>query len=189
MKKPLLTLLLALFPLTACDTGEQQQDAEVDTAPEPAPQIAQPTGQALPDTTAQAVWSYLNEESYANNWTMWPGTTELYEGTEPHGMLLTTYLNEDAYNALTSGSGPMPTGAIIVKENYRPDSTLAAVTVMYAADGYDPEHNNYFWAKYGANGDVEAAGRVESCQQCHSSGDRGYLRTAYDPGQSAAGSN
>lgn len=136
----------------------------------------------LPDTTAQAVWSYLQEVSYADEWRMWPGTTALYEGTDPHGMLLTTYLNDEAYEALTQGSGPLPNGSIVVKENYQQDSTLAALTIMFSAEGYDAEHNDYFWAKYGPDGDVQAAGRVESCQQCHAQGDRGYLRTAFEGG-------
>lgn len=37
-----------------------------------------------------------------------------------------------------NGVGSMPSGAILVKENYMPDSTLAATTVMYKVDGFDP---------------------------------------------------
>jgi hypothetical protein len=160
-------LLAAILPLAACDAGEEA-DAE--------PMQESEQMMTLPDTTADAVWSYLQEADY-QDWALWPGKGELYEGTEPHGMLLTTYLNGTAHGALVNGSGPLPDGSIVVKENYRPDSTLAAVTVMYSSDGYDADFNDYFWAKYGADGSVQAAGRVETCQSCHSVGERGFLRT------------
>jgi hypothetical protein len=86
---------------------------------------------ALPDTMGAAVWSHLEAADYSANWELWPGKGELYTGQEPHGALLTTYLNPVAYAALTGMAGSMPAGAIIVKENYMPDSTLAAITVMY----------------------------------------------------------
>lgn len=185
MKQQLLVLTLAAaIPLAACEAGQdtdaERMPADQQMMPAEQEQPAQPPMMALPDTTAAGVWSYLQEADY-EGWSMWPGKGELYEGTEPHGMLLTTYLNDTAHEALTTGSGPLPAGSIIVKENYQPDSTLAAVTVMYAADGYDPEHNDWFWAKYQTDGSVDAAGRVESCQSCHASGDRGFLRTPYEP--------
>lgn len=179
MRNGMLVLLLAAtLAAPACEAGDQAGDAP---PPEPASQ-PQPTRTApdLPDTTAPAVWAYLREATYPDSWRLWPGKGRLYEGTEPHGMLLTTYLNDRAYDALTGDTGPLPVGSIIVKENYTPDSTLAAVTVMYAADGYDPDHNDYFWAKYTPDGGVDAAGRVESCQSCHAAGERGYLRTTLE---------
>ncbi|NIM49006.1 MAG: hypothetical protein GTN62_04150 [Gemmatimonadales bacterium] len=125
-------------------------------------------GVAVPDTTAAALWAHLEGAGYAANWTLWPDKGQLYQGTEPHGMLLTTYLNELALDALTNKAGTMPAGAIVVKENYMPDSALAAVTVMYkAAVGYNPEHNDWFFLKRLADGTVEASGRVAGCQGCH----------------------
>lgn len=127
------------------------------------------TGQAAapPDTTAAALWAHMTAATYQESWQLWPGKGRLYQGQEPHGMLLTTYLNPAALNAVTSRAGSMPAGAIVVKENYMPDSTLAAVTVMYKARGYDPERNDWFYVKRLADGTVEAAGRVEGCQNCH----------------------
>ena len=54
----------------------------------------------LPDTTAAALWAYLQKVEYRNNWELWPEKGELYQGQEPHGMLLTTYVNPAAYDAL-----------------------------------------------------------------------------------------
>lgn len=147
--------LVAAALLAACGGAEEEQPME--------------EGQemALPDTTAQAVWNYLETADYAANWNMWPGKEPLYAGTEPHGMLLTTYVNDVASEALANWQQSMPAGAIIVKENYMPDSTLAAVTVMYKSPGFNPEHNDWWFLKRLADGTVEAAGRVEGCQNCH----------------------
>jgi hypothetical protein len=72
----------------------------------------------------------------------------------------------------------MPVGAIVVKENYTPDSTLAATTVMYKVSGYDPEAGDWFYLKRLADGTVEASGRVAGCQGCHAQrADNDYLFT------------
>jgi hypothetical protein len=78
---------------------------------------------------------YLTAQDYQEAWELWPGKGELYEGTEPHGMLLTTYLNPEALEALNNKAGSMPDRAIIVKENYMPDGAYDAMTVMYKVPG------------------------------------------------------
>jgi hypothetical protein len=121
---------------------------------------------AMPDTTATALWAHMEESGYTG-WATWPGKGKLYVGTEPHGMLLTTYVNDLAMDAITNRAGGMSAGAIVVKENYMPDSTLAAVTVMYKVAGYNPDFNDWFFVKRLADGTVEASGRVGMCQGCH----------------------
>ncbi len=68
----------------------------------------------------------------------------------------------------------MPAGAIIVKENYMPDSTLAAVTTMFKAAGYNADHNDWFFTKHLPSGELDTApngmqleGRLPGCQSCH----------------------
>jgi hypothetical protein len=100
-------------------------------------------------------------------------------------MLLTTYLDPLAHGAVNTKAGVMPAGATIVKENYTPDSTLAAVTVMYKVEGYNPEHNDWFFAKYLPSGELDTGpngapleGRVAGCQGCHGGQkDNDYLFT------------
>ena len=122
----------------------------------------------LPDTTSASVLAYLEEVDYQNNdaWKLWPGTEEKYQGDDPHGMLLTTYLNPAAFEAVEK-SATTPDGSIIVKENYTPAGDHAANTIMYKKSGYNPDHSNWFWLKVLADGTVEKEGRVEGCQQCH----------------------
>ncbi len=111
-------------------------------------------GAAQPDTTGAAMWAHLQEVGYQSNWQLWPDKGELYTGRVPHGMLLTTYLNDVALRAVTTQAVSMPAGAVIVKENYMPDSTLAAVTVMYKRSGYNPAHNDWFFTKHLPSGEL-----------------------------------
>lgn len=67
-----------------------------------------------------------------------------------------------------------PDKSILVKENYTPDKKLAAITVMYRARGFDPEHGDWWWVKYNPDGTVDTqngtklAGKVQGCIRCHS---------------------
>ncbi len=166
--------LLAALAAAACG-GEADEGAEAGEEP-PAPARVV----SLPDTTAEAVWAYLEAQGYAS-WPRWPGTEALYSGNEPHGMLLTTYVNSPMAEALEGGrTTELPDGAIVVKENYMPDSTLAAVTVMYQAPGnYNEAGNGWWYLKHNADGTVDAAGSAGTmCQGCHEQADGGdYLFT------------
>ncbi|MDX1711131.1 MAG: cytochrome P460 family protein [Rhodovibrionaceae bacterium] len=110
-----------------------------------------------------------------------------YEGTQPHGKVLEFLETEVTYEGHT--------GLVMVKKNYRGEGDpeevehavledrqkhLASVTVMLRReDGYDPDHQNWFWAKYNADGslatnpkDMKLAGRVakgadKGCIACH----------------------
>lgn len=164
---------LIVSSLAACRPDADTEESAVQDAPASAAAQA-----AAPDTTDAAFWEYLQAADY-RSWSRWPGKGELYAGTEPHGMLLTTYVNDLARDALTNGSMTMPAGAVVVKENYMPDSTLAAVTAMHKITGYDPAHGNWYWAKWDPNGVAEVAGRAEMCAACHgANAGADYLMTA-----------
>ena len=160
-----------LMLAVGCAPSEQEEEGEPD-----APATATV---AMPETTAASVWDYLQQVDYQNTWQRWPETDALYGGNPPHGMLLTTYANEAAQGAIAGMAGSMPAGAVLVKENYMPDSTLAAVTVMYKVEGYNADHNDWFWLKRNADGTVAAEGQVEGCQNCHGGrADNDYLFTS-----------
>ena len=148
----------------ADENGEGEEAAPVLQAP----------AVAAADTTGAAIWAHLQESDYQSTWTLWPEKGELYAGQEPHGMLLTTYLNDVALQALSSGASSMAPGAIVVKENYMPDSTLAAVTTMFKVEGYNPDVNDWFFTKHLASGDLDLTpdgmameGRLAGCTNCH----------------------
>jgi hypothetical protein len=132
--------------------------------------LAAVAGAAADDESMAAqLWHKLESAKYAEKWSTVPGKGTFYAGQPPHGALLSTYLNEEAKKGMEAKSGRMPDDAIVVKENYMPDKTLAAVTVMYKERGYDRGHGDWFWAKYGPSGEVQAAGKVGGCISCHGS--------------------
>lgn len=127
--------------------------------------------------SAENLWSDITSQDYANNWKHWPGKEPFYKGTHPHGSLLSTYLNDVAYEALTSGADELPYGSIVIKENYMPDKKLGAVTVMHRVEGFNPPAGDWFWAKYKPDGSIDTmemngktmklAGKPMGCIGCH----------------------
>ncbi len=122
----------------------------------------------FPEAEGDDLLEYISEENPYQQWSMWPGKEAMYPGQEPHGALLTTYVNEPALRAIEERSGQMPNGAIIVKENYTPERQLAGVTVMYKKTGFAPEAGDWFWLKYSPEGQIEEEGQVQGCIGCHS---------------------
>jgi len=145
-------------------------------------QTAPPFGTPEDTAFAAELWSYLEAHDLAG-----PDRihTAPYEGTDPHGMMLETFY--------ASGTVGGETGDLVVKNNYGPEGVsadevladpaahLGAVTVMFRrAEGYDPENQDWFWAKFLPDGSLDQnpmgmalAGRVakgmdEGCIACHS---------------------
>ena len=164
--KGVLFLTICLTALAAGGCGPSETE---EAGPMPQASVV-----AEADTTGAAIWAHLQQSDYQSTWTLWPGKGELYTGQEPHGMLLTTYLNDVALRALTSGASSMAPGAIVVKENYMPDGTLVAVTTMFKVGGYNPDVNDWFFTKHLPSGELDQTpngmameGRLAGCTNCH----------------------
>jgi hypothetical protein len=150
--------LFALFVIALIACGQ---------TPEPEPTTAPPPTVDPNVVMAQELWQELQSANYVDSWETIPGKGTMYKGQGPHGTLLSTYLNPEAAGAMQSASGDMPASAIILKENYMADETLAALTVMYKVVGYDPARNDWFYVKYQADGTIDAAGTPGGCLSCH----------------------
>lgn len=122
--------------------------------------------------------------------------TKPYTGAHSHGAVLQNF------NGMLTVDGQ--TGPVIIKSNFSgegvsvssvtadPEKYLKAVTVMYQRDGYDPENNNWFWAKYLPDGTldkspkgIQLAGRVAKgapvgCIACHTAAPGGDLVFTHD---------
>ena len=133
-----------------------------------------------PEANGAAIIEFLNGADYQNAWQHLPDTEPMYTGQEPHGALLSTYFNAIALQAINDKAGSIPAGGMVVKENYMPDGTLAAITVMYKAAGYEnPDANGWFFLKYAPDGVIEAEGMVQGCTECHGDvRDNDFLFTA-----------
>lgn len=119
-----------------------------------------------PGADVEKLLEYLTLHNPYRSWDLWPNKGKLYKGTEPHGALLTTFVNDTALNSIKKKRG-MADGSIIVKENYTADKKFVALSVMYKIKGYNPEGGDWFWVKYAPDGKVEASGMAKGCIACH----------------------
>ena len=71
-----------------------------------------------PAAKGASVWDYLRKAGFAKSWKMWPGTTAMYQESEPHGAFLTTYVNDTALKSINAKKGKFADGSIIAQENY-----------------------------------------------------------------------
>lgn len=123
----------------------------------------------MPGAEGEEFLEYITEVNPYHEWALWPGTEKFYEGTEPHGIRLTTYVNEKALSGIEQGmlEEGMPYGSIIVKENYSADEELINVTSMYKKHGFNPEGGDWFWIVHTPDKQVADAGRIGMCMECH----------------------
>ncbi len=142
-----------------------------------------------PEEIAADLWNLMKTENYRDRWQMWPRKEPLYKGSDPHGALLTTYINSIGYEAVVKREKELPAGTIIAMENYMEDKTLEAIAVMYNLVPFDPEYGNWFWVKFAPDGKpmkverdgetITLAGKVTECIECHSASSSGtqYIMT------------
>lgn len=150
-------------------------------------QRSAPREQAVPvqreQTFDEKMWSWLQAAQY-KNWAPLPGqSADAYPGESPHGDKLRLYVNRTAVGR----PNELPIGSMLVKENYAADGqTLMAITVMYRSRGFDPDHGDWYWAKYEPDGRVArmngmpVSGRVGMCIECHTSAKGGDFAFSND---------
>lgn len=113
------------------------------------------------------LYNYITTENNYQNWSYWPGKSEFGPARQPHGDFITTYVSNTSLSSIENKEGNMSAGSIIVNNNYDDNKELVAITAMYKVDGYDPEHNDWFWVRYSPDGTIEAEGMIEECNTCH----------------------
>lgn len=152
-----------------------------------------------PDSIAygQHLWAHLVKERLVGKNSFLPMP---YETAPPHGSFVETMDGRITVNGHN--------GVVIVKKNLgerdktkleevadNPQKYLTSVTVMFKREkGYDPDNQDWFWAKYSADGKLlknpkgmALAGRVakgadKGCIACHSDapgGDMVYIHNRY----------
>lgn len=131
---------------------------------------------------AKNLWKVMEEQKLVGKDSI---KVQPFEGNQPHGAIqevLSTEATVDGHS-----------GQLIVKRNHggkdgltvkevfdEPDKYLAAVTIMFKREtGYDADNQDWFWAKYNAEGELDKnpkgmllAGRVakggnQGCIACH----------------------
>ena len=120
----------------------------------------------MPGPDPEALWKHITETSPYNKWDYWPDHQGIQSGKAPHGPRHKVFVNGKLLN---SSSPPVQYGSIQVKENFTPTGDLAAITVMYKVEGYNPDAGDWFWVKYTPEGKADKSGKVKGCIQCHAS--------------------
>ncbi|MCG8556062.1 MAG: hypothetical protein MJD61_12365, partial [Proteobacteria bacterium] len=149
-----------------------------------------PFGNMAERDAAEALWTEMTQGGGYTQapWMPFPGKPGFQASAAPHGAFVKLFLNAEALKR------PFAPGdnAIVVKENYtaQMDTALDSVTVMKKMAGYDPETQDWFWAKYSPSGailrnpaGIPLAGKIgkggsAGCVPCHSgAGDGDYFFT------------
>ncbi len=120
--------------------------------------------EGLPKPEAKAVWKYITQEKPFTKWNFWPDHRGILPSKAPHSPKHTIYVNTQA---LESTKQSMQDGSMMVKYNLTPANEIRNVTIMYKVKGYNPEAGDWFWGKYSPNGEVEQAGKLDTCIDCH----------------------
>ena len=153
MKKLFLLLTISLF--VGCENDE---------------------GKSEDEKTAEDIWQEIQGYSNWGQALDWSGVKASLDGT--HGNFVQIWLNQEALPSFEdSTSANLPYGSISVKEGYSSSdgTSINTITVMKKIEGFDPNHGDWFWASFDPNGDVNKAGSISSCYNCHASG-TDYIR-------------
>jgi hypothetical protein len=119
------------------------------------------------EISGERLWIRITQDENYKKYPFWPGHEGIQQGQSPHGDLHRVHINPILYGALPISDKIAPDGSIIVKCNMNAEKEITAFTVMAKVKGYDPEENDWFWAKMSKDGKVQAEGKVKSCIECH----------------------
>lgn len=176
MKQYILRVLAILGILLVSGCTETSEQETTENNPE---MNVSDEGTTIPDENASgvseeivpadgfSVHSYLTENDY-HKWSLWPGTEEMASSSAVHGAFVTIYVSDDALAAINAGAKEMPYGTMVIKDGFNENKELTNTVVMYKVKGFDPVHNDWFWASYTATGDVNSEGILSACYNCHS---------------------
>ncbi len=126
--------------------------------------VAQANSEELPAPEGDSFWKYISRISPYTQWSHWSDHEGLQKGRAPHGKRHRVFVNE---KALASSKPPLQYGSIQVKESYDKAGEVKVITVMYKAKDYNPDHGDWFWARYSPSGETLKAGKLMGCIGCH----------------------
>lgn len=133
------------------------------------------------------LFRHITEEEPYKKWDLWPGKGEFEEGTEPHGELISVYVNDKALESIKKVQG-MVDGSIVIKENYTKDKKLTSYSLMKKVKGYNPDGSDWFWVRYSPEFAVLNEGKVSMCHDCHAAAETNdYIFTGSVTAQGVTG--
>lgn len=120
----------------------------------------------IENISGESLWERITTESDYHTYGYFENQKGILPGQSPHGVLHEIFVNADLLESIPV-TNILPYGSLIVKENYTPDKELDKLTVMVKVEGYNPEHNDWFWAAYTPDGKVIVEGTPGGCISCH----------------------
>ena len=121
----------------------------------------------LDEISGERLWNRITVETDYKTYRHWPGHEGVQPGQSPHGIFHRVFANSMLVDSLPIQDRKAPYGTIIVKENLTIDKELDKFTAMAKVEGYDPEHNDWFYAAFDKEGKVLAEGAPTGCVSCH----------------------
>ena len=121
------------------------------------------------EPTGEQLFKLVTETDPFENWASFPGQDGILDSAAPHGPKVRVHINDTVEAVLAGVTGQLPDGSIIVKENLEESTSdkAMALTIMWKVSGFDPDNNDWFWAKITPAGVVDAEGKLEGCIGCH----------------------
>lgn len=170
VKALMILIVICIVGISGCtdSTTEDNQmpsDIEEDTMSEEAVNNDVVMVESEPD--AASLFSAFTENNAYKEWSIWPGKEAMMEGTGVHGDYVSIYVSDNALPSAELGGATMPYETMVVKEGFNSDEELTGIYLMYKAEGFDHEHNDWFWAAYSPKGAVKVEGKVGGCISCH----------------------
>jgi len=115
-------------------------------------------------TGAKDLWTRIHAENY-RSYARAPGYATRQPTNAPHGDAVEIFVNPKMSAALASaGLKQWPDGAIIVKDAYNADGSLAAVAAM------EKRGTTWFWVEWDDEGESHWSGAPSLCTDCHATG-------------------
>lgn len=145
-------------------------------------------GDPLPEANGAAIIDYVLNTSPYTGWDSFPDTdVDNFPGPlpsgAPHGNTVRIFANDRLLDALERDNfdGHLPYGSLVVKENWTgtvdAPGELAALTIMYKVQGYNPDGGDWYWIKASGDGSaIDLEGAPEGCINCHGQDDDWLLR-------------
>lgn len=118
---------------------------------------------------AEELYAIITGADPYEGWAQFPEAQGTIESSPPHGPLSQVFINDPVESSIANFMGQLEEGSIIVKKSFDEDMNEAgdAITVMWKLADFDPDNNDWFWAKYAFDGEIAAAGRIIGCIGCH----------------------
>ncbi|SFM41265.1 cytochrome P460 family protein [Methanolobus profundi] len=172
IKKLILLLIICVIGISGCadtatDEGTMAEDTGADDAMQAEDMEEDMVEEESMTPDAADLFSMFAEEDSYKEWSIWPGEVAMMDGNGVHGDFVSIYVSDNAVSAAETGGEIMPYGTMVVKEGFDSDKELTGIYLMYKAEDFDPDNNDWFWAAYSPDGVVKSEGKLGGCIGCH----------------------